>query len=192
MIDIVRSVDEENKFWQDQIDNVQNDINVAYSDSGTSTVVDDSYLQSLYAQVDEMENEYQSKVNHLEDLRWELENKVNTLYSDDPAQHIYEEIDRLYDEMNQVSDGSHDGNNVDWNYIDQLQQAAWEMEQDLQDRTRALEDQLWTLDDALQLFYRNAEVENRDVQAEMNEAFQSMQTRRYEPTATVRRRRSCQ
>lgn len=178
--DLARSIAEETKFWESQIENVYAEMSVVLPQSGTSPVVDDSYLQSLYAQLDEMEDEYQSKINHLEDRRLELENKVNALYSNDPAQHIYEEIDRLYGVINQIADGSQNGNDVNWDLIDQLQQMAWQMEQELQDRTREMEDRLWALDDELQLFYRNAEVEMRAVQAEMNDAFQSIQQRRYE------------
>ncbi len=178
--DIGRSIDEENKFWQVQIEMVQSELNVAYDQAGTSTVVDDSHLQSLYAQVDELENEYRSRINHLEDRRWELENRVDALYSNDPAQQIYEEIDRLYGVINQLADGSQHGNDVNWDLIDQMQQTAWEMEKNLQDRTRELEDQLWALDDALQLFYRNSELENREVQTEMDDALQAIQQRRYE------------
>ncbi|MCH7734562.1 MAG: hypothetical protein IH961_05035 [Chloroflexi bacterium] len=178
--EIGRNIGEEDKFWQAQIDAVYDEMSVISGQPDTPPVVDDSYLQSLYAQVDEMEQKQQSEINRLESRRSELENKVNALYSNDPAQHIYEEIDRLYGVINQIADGSQNGYDVNWDLIDQLQQQAWQMEQDLQDRTREMEDLLWALDDELQAFYRNAEVQMREMQAEMDDAFQSMQQRRYE------------
>ena len=178
--EIGRNIGEEDKFWQAQIDAIYDEMSVISGQPDTPPVVDDSYLQSLYAQVDEMEQKQQSEINRLESRRSELENKVNALYSNDPAQHIYEEIDRLYGVINQIADGSQNGYDVNWDLIDQLQQQAWQMEQDLQDRTREMEDLLWALDDELQAFYRNAEVQMREMQAEMDDAFQSMQQRRYE------------
>ncbi len=178
---IDRSIDEESSFWQSQIESVRFEIDALRSQSGgVSGSADDSFLQSLIAQVDGMEKDYQAQINKLESRRSTLEAQVNNLHSEDPAQRIYGQIDELNGILYQIAEESGSTAEGSQRQIEDLQRIAFEMEQALQDRTRALEDELWALDDELQEFYRSTELSMRDVQGEMDSAFKELQSRRFE------------
>ena len=177
---IDRSINEESLFWQSQIDIVRFEIEELESQSsGVSGSTDDTYLQSLISQVGDLEDDYQARISKLEGHRSTLDGQVNNLYSGDPAQHIYEQIDELNRILYQLAEESGSTAQGNQRQIEELQRKAYEMEGALQDRTRALEDVLWSLDDQLQDFYRSAELSMRDVQGEMDAAFSELQLRRF-------------
>ncbi|MCH8102330.1 MAG: hypothetical protein IIB28_04155 [Chloroflexi bacterium] len=181
LVGIDRSIDEESSFWQSQIEIVRLEIDgLLRQSSGVAGSADDSFLQSLISQVADMEQEYQAQINKLEDRRSTLDAQVNNLYSTDPAQHIYEKIDELNVILYQIAEESGSTAQGNQRQIEELQRKAFEMEEALKNKTRALEDDLWSLDDELQDFYRSSELNMRDVQGEMDAAFKGLQSRRFE------------
>ena len=181
LVRIDRSIDEESSFWQSQIEIVRLEIDgLLRQSSGVAGSADDSFLQSLISQVADMEREYQAQINKLEDRRSTLDAQVNNLHSTDPAQHIYEKIDELNVILYQIAEESGSTAQGNQRQIEELQRKAFEMEEALKNKTRALEDDLWSLDDELQDFYRSSELNMRDVQGEMDAAFKGLQSRRFE------------
>ena len=126
-----------------------------------------------------MEDDYQSKIDALEGRRSELEAQANKLSFEDPAQHIYEKIDELNGILYQFADKSGTVAVDNQRHMDELQRRAFEMEQELQDKTRVLEDRLWDLDDKLQDYYRELELSQRGVQNDSGTAFNELQSRRF-------------
>ncbi len=178
---IDRSIEEESLFWQSQIESVRFEIDgLSSQPSGVSGSADESFLHSLISQVEDMEDDHQTQINKLESHRSTLEAQVNSLYSTDPAQHIYEQIDELNGILFHVAEESGSVAEDNQRRIEELQRRAFEMEGALKDKTRALEDHLWSLGDKLQDIYRSTELNMRDVQGEMDAAFSELQTRRFE------------
>ena len=139
-------------------------------------------LEALRSKVVVMEHDYANELNKLEGLLASVDRELNDLYGSgsSPADDIYRQIDDLNGQLNTLGQAS-DQRQVQQNdAVNNLVGEAERLQQELNARTRHIEEQLFEIDDALQRLYRGGETDRYDHQITYNEAQRALEDRRYE------------
>ncbi len=117
----------------------------------------------------------------VEQERDAIYDQLNNLYrhGNDPIEEIRRQVDLLWQEVGNYPPGSDEARQLE-QQINHLNDEARQMEDGLRFRIENLEDQAWTLDDQLQQLYRTFENEFRALGDAFHQAQQAVEDRRYQ------------
>ena len=182
--DIQANIDATEAYWNGLIGDADIEI-LELQSQLNSTAVDDganARIKNLLLQAGELELELNARIVNFEATVNELYRQANNANSGDSA--ALTEVQFLIDELNGKLETiwrqeSSNGLEI-LRRVQALELKARTLDEEFKQRTRALEEELWTLDDQLSVYYRDQETANRLMQVEYEAEMALFQQRRTE------------
>jgi hypothetical protein len=182
--DIQASIDSTEAYWNNLIQEADIEILELNSQLGLVTVDDstDARINNLRLQAADLELALNTRIADLEGIVNELFRQANNADSGSSAglDEVQSQIDALNHKLELIwQQESSNGLNI-LRQVQALEEQARTLNDEFQVTTRALEEELWDIDDRLSVFYRDQESGHRTVQVEYEAEMALLQQRRIE------------
>ena len=182
--DILAEIEAVETYWNSLIDEVTNQILTLENERLVGSTSDglDSRIHSLKLQAAVEEESLNAEIANLEAVINELYRQANNADYGSSGQlaEIQAQSDALNAELEAIWKNESTGGLDVRQRVQELEKQARILEEEYEQNTRSLEEELWVLDDKLSLFYKDRESDNRATQAEFEAKSAAIQQRRFE------------
>ena len=182
--DILAEIEAVETYWNSLIDEVTNKILTLENERLIGSTSDglDSRIHSLKLQAAVEEESLNAEIANLEAVINELYRQANNADYGGSGQlaEIQAQIDTLEAKLEAIWKNESTGGLDVRQRVQELERQARILEEEYEQNTRSLEEELWALDAKLSLFYKDQESDNRATQAEFEAKSAAIQQRRFE------------
>jgi len=182
--DVQAEIDSVEAYWRDIIGDITNQIDVLENELliGTSDDAADTRIHSLKLQVTEEDLAWNNKITELDNRVQELFRQMDATNSGNSGQLV--EIEVQIEEMNARLEGiwsNESANGLDHlQGVQELEKQARVLEEEHEQTTCRLEEELWDLEDRMSLFYKDQKSGTSDKTAEFEVQSAALQQRRFD------------
>jgi len=166
--DLAAQIAEVEAYWTGLIDQATKAILEYKSQIGT-TSENDARIQNLKLQARELEDALNTEIAQLENTINELYRQANNGSAGDtsPIEDIQRQIDALHDRLTEIWQADPTKSLQNLRLVQELEKKARDMQEELEQTTYRLEEELWDLDDKINVYWKVQTDQQQDREAEL-------------------------